>query len=147
VTPRPVSQGPAGGLVPTATPAPTSKPTPSPRPTPTPGPTPDNKRPTISTRAPGRDAVSVSGGSTIRIVFSEAVRNVSDATIQLTNVQGGWLVHSKVRYDATKRTATLTPDRRMYPRTVYRVTILPGITDRSGNRLAPTSWTFRIGAR
>jgi hypothetical protein len=62
-------------------------------------------------------------------------------------MRGGWLVHSTVRYDATKRTATLTPDLRMYPNTSYRLTILPGITDRAGNRLPPTSWTFRVGSR
>ena len=58
----------------------------------------------------------MSGGSVIRIVFSEPVRNVSGATIQLTNVAGGWVVHSTVRYDAATHTATLTPDLRMYPR-------------------------------
>jgi len=26
------------------------------------------------------------------------------------------------------------------------VTILAGITDRAGNRLKPTSWTFRVGS-
>jgi hypothetical protein len=34
----------------------------------------------------------------------------------------------------------------MYPNTEYRVTILPGITDRAGNRLASSSWTFRTGS-
>ncbi len=89
----------------------------------------------------------MSAGSTIRIVFSEPVRNVSGSTIQLTNVQGGWVVHSTVRYDAATRTATLNPDLRMYPNTEYRVSILAGITDRAGNRLTPKSWTFRVGSR
>ncbi len=132
-TPLPVAGGVASGSVPT------SKPTPRP--------TPDTKRPAIIARTPGRNAVSVPADSTVRIVFSEPVRNVSDATIQLVNVRGGWLVHSKVRYDATKRTAILTPDLRMYPNTDYAVTILAGLTDRAGNRLVPTSWSFRVGSR
>ncbi|MGZ8514655.1 MAG: Ig-like domain-containing protein [Candidatus Limnocylindrales bacterium] len=145
VTPLPVAEGVASGSVPTSRPTPT--PTPTPTPKPTPRPTPDTQHPTITARTPGRNAVNILGNSTIRIVFSEPVRNVSDATIQLTNVRGGWLVHGKVRYDAAKRTATLTPDRRMYPNTEYRVTILPGVIDRAGNRLAPTSWSFRVGSR
>ncbi len=34
----------------------------------------------------------------------------------------------------------------MYPGTQYRVQILSGITDAAGNRLATTSWTFRVGS-
>jgi hypothetical protein len=124
-----------------------STPKPKPKPTPTPSPTRDTRRPTIATRAPGASAVNVSAGGTIRIVFSEPVRNVSGSTIQLTNVQGGWVVHSTVRYDAVTRTATLDPDLRMYPNTEYRLSILAGITDRAGNRLTPKSWTFRVGSR
>ena len=119
----------------------------TPTPKPTPKPTPDTRRPTITGRSPGPNAVDVPGGSTIRIVFSEPVQNVSSASIQLINVQGGWLVRSTVVYDAAKRTATLNPALGMYPGTEYGVTILPGITDRAGNRLAPTSWTFRVGSR
>lgn len=113
--------------------------------TPTPKPTADTQHPTITARTPGASAVDVPGSSAIRIVFSEPVRNASGTTIQLANVAGGWLVHSTVRYDAATRTATLTPDLWMYPETDYRVTILPGITDRAGNRLTPRTWTFRIG--
>ena len=126
---------------------PTLQPTPTPTPKPTPKPTPDRRRPTVASRTLGSNAVSVSGKSAIRILFSEPVRNVSGATIQLTNARGGWLVRSTVRYDAARRIATVVPDLWMYPNTEYRVTILPGITDRAGNRLAPTSWTFRTGSR
>jgi hypothetical protein len=127
--------------------APTSESTPKSTPKPTPKPTPDTRRPTITGRTPGPAAVNVPGNSTIRILFSEPVRNVSDATIQLINAQGGWLVRSTVRYDASRRTATLTPDLRMYPNTDYRVTIMPGIMDRAGNGLSPRSWTLRVGSR
>ena len=123
----------------TSGPVPTAKPTPRP--------TPDRQRPAITVRTPGRNAANVPGGSTIRIVFSEPIRNVSDATIQLINVKGGWRVHASVRYDAAKRTAIVTPQQRMYPNTDYSVAILAGLTDRAGNRLTPTSWSFRVGAR
>jgi len=32
----------------------------------------------------------------------------------------------------------------MYPSTQYRVQILSGIKDAAGNKLAPTTWTFRV---
>lgn len=130
---------------PTPTPAPT--PTATPTPTPPPAATPDARRPTITGRNPGPNAVAVAGNSTIRILFSEPVLNASGATIQLFNAPGGWLVRSTVRYDAASRTATLTPNLEMYPRTEYRITISSGITDRAGNRLAPTAWTFQVGSR
>ncbi len=138
------SPGAAGGPGgPSANPTPTVKPTPKP----TPKPTADTKRPTISGRTPGRNAVNVATSSTVRVVFSEPVRNVSASTIRLVNVGGGWAVHATVRYDGATRTATLTPNLRMYDNTQYRVEILPGITDLARNRLASTSWTFRTGSR
>ena len=141
---------PAGGAVATPTPAPTSTRTPKPnataqpRPTPAPQATPDERRPLITSRTPAPDATGVVAGSAIQVQFSEPVRGVSGATIQLVNVAGGWTVRSTVRYDAASRMATLTPARHMYPVTQYRVEILPGITDRSGNRLEPQVWTFRV---
>jgi Bacterial Ig-like domain len=139
---------PIGSLPPPQpTPLPTPQPTPKPTPRPTPRPTPDTRRPTISARTPGPNAVNVPGDSTIQIHFSEPVRNVSGATIQLINEQGGWIVNATVGYDVLRRTAILTPNLRMFPNTDYRVEVLSGITDRAGNRLVPTSWTFRIGSR
>ena len=88
----------------------------------------------------------MAGSATIRIAFSERVLNASGATIQLFNGAGGWRVRSTVRYNAANRTATLTPDLEMYPRTEYRVKVSSGITDLAGNRLAPTTWTFRVGS-
>ena len=136
----------ASAPTPTATAKPTAKPTPRPTAKPTPRPTLDKKRPTITSRNPGPGAVGVAMNRAIRIVFSEPVRNASGATIQLVNVEAGWTVRSTVVYDAAKRTATLAPVLGMYPNTDYRVTILAGITDRAGNRLKPTSWTFRVGS-
>jgi len=132
---------------PRATPRPTPSPAPTPTATPTTAPssaaTPDTRRPTIKSRTPGPNAVAVASNSRIRIVFSEPVLNASNATIQLVNGRGGWLVRSTVSYDAARRTATLTPNLEMYASTEYRVTISSGITDRAGNRLARTAWTFR----
>jgi hypothetical protein len=138
-TPAPVST-PAPAAESGQTPAPTLAPTPPPAPKPTP----DARRPRIIGRAPEPDAVSVVAGSAIKVLFSEPVKGVSGATIQLLNVAGGWVVRSRVRYDAASRTAALTPALHMYPGTEYRVEILSGITDRSGNRLKPARWTFRV---
>ena len=82
----------------------------------------------------------------IQVQFSEQVKGVSGATIRLRNIAGGWLVRSKVDYDAASRTVTLTPARLMYPSTEYRVEILSGITDRAGNRLTPVRWTFQVAS-
>lgn len=129
---------------PTPSPTPTATPTPTPTPSPTPKPTPDKQRATITSRTPGAAATNVRGDQTIRIRFSEPVRSVSGDTIQLVNVSGSWLVRSTVKYDAATRTATLDPTLKMFASTTYRVSISSGITDRAGNRLAPTSWTFRV---
>ncbi len=118
----------------------TAKPTP----TPSPRPTKDTTRPTIVSRSPGPNAAGVSGGTTIRIRFSEPVKGVSGSSIQLVNTSGGWTVRSSVSYNASTRTATLNPALNMYPSTTYRVSILTGITDRAGNRLASTTWTFTV---
>lgn len=142
-TPTPTS---TAKPTPTATAKPTPTATAKPTAKPTPRPTLDKKRPTITSRNPGPGAVGVAMNRAIRIVFSEPVRNASGATIQLVNVEAGWTVRSTVVYDAAKRTATLAPVLGMYPNTDYRVTILAGITDRAGNRLKPTSWTFRVGS-
>ena len=142
------TQAPTQGPAPARTTAPTHAPTPTPAPSPHPAPkpTPDTQRPSILRRTPERNAVSVPAASAIQVAFSEPVKGVSRATFQLVNVPGGWVVRSTVRYDAASRTATLTPTRRMYPSTEYRVEILPGITDRSGNRLKATGWTFRVAS-
>jgi hypothetical protein len=100
----------------------------------------------ILQRTPERNAVDAAAAGAIQVGFSEPVKGVSGATFQLVNVAGGWVVRSTVRYDAASRTATLTPTRHMYPGTEYRVEILPGITDRSGNRLKATGWSFRVAS-
>ncbi len=140
----------AGSAAPRASATPSTNPstpaTSKPTPTPTPKPTRDTSRPRIASRSPGANATSVAGGTTIRIRFSEPVRGVSGSTIKLVNVAGGWVVRSTVRYNASTRTATLDPRLNMYPGTQYRVQILSGITDAAGNRLATTSWTFRVAS-
>ena len=144
-TPTPTPT-PTPTATPTQTPTATATPTPTPQPSPKPTPTPDTRRPTIMSRTPGPAATSVPGNGPIRVRFTEPVRGVSDGTIQLVNATGGWLVDSAVRYDPATRTATLTPKLKMYPSSQYRVTISSGITDRAGNGLPPTSWTFRVAS-
>ena len=157
-SPTPSSQAvvpsrPDATSAPTATPRPTSKPTakptpkptakPTPKPTPRSTPRPDTRRPTISGRTPAPNAANVPGNTTIRVVFSEPVRNVSASTVQLVNVAGGWPVRATVQYVSSTRSLTLIPVQSMYPNTVYRVEIGSGISDLARNPLAPVSWTFR----
>lgn len=130
---------------------PTASPGSSPSPSPSsdvlaetsePAPTPDTEAPVIAAHSPAGGATAVAPGSVITIDFSEPVRKVSGATIQLVNVAGGWVVKASVSYDAARHRAVLDPNLWMYPKTQYRVSILKGIVDGAGNALAPASWTF-----
>ncbi len=133
---------------PKASPKPSARPTSklSPKPTPRPAKKPDPRRPVIVSRSPASGVTGVGRGTTITITFSEQVRGVSGATIQLYNVAGGWSVNTVVDYISGSRRAVLDPVRNMYPATQYRVVVGSGISDVAGNRLAPVTWQFRTAA-
>jgi subtilisin family serine protease len=103
----------------------------------------DTTRPRIRARTPTSGATRVSTKASIRIAFSEPVKGVSGSTLKLKNLRTGLWVRAKVSYDKAKRTATIDPSKSMFHGRRYTVVVLRGIKDPSGNRLTPTSWTFK----
>lgn len=88
-------------------------------------------------RIPAPNAVNVALSSVVTIRFSEAVTNVSSATITLT--PGG----GSVTYSPATFTATLIPTSTLTPNTTYFVAVSAGIKDLAGNGLSNFgSWSF-----
>ncbi len=103
----------------------------------------DTTRPRIKVRTPASGATRVSTKASIKVVFTEPVKGVSGSTLRLKNLRTGLWVRAKVTYDKAKRTATIDPSKSMFRGRRYTVVVLHGIKDPSGNRLAPTSWSFK----
>ncbi len=101
----------------------------------------DTTPPTISSVTPANGATNVPTSASITIAFSEALNaaTVNSSTIKL--LSGSTSVAATVSYDATNRTATITPNVALTNSTVYSVSILgitSGIKDVAGNPLAQT---------
>ena len=103
----------------------------------------DTTRPRIKTRTPASGATRISTRASVKVAFTEPVKGVSGSTLRLKNLSTGLWVRAKVTYDRSKRTATINPSKSMFRGRRYQVVIVRGIKDTSGNRLTPTSWTFR----
>lgn len=103
----------------------------------------DTTAPRITSRIPVRYATGFARNASIKMTFSEPVRGVSSATLRLKSVRTGLWVQSSVSYSEDKRTATIDPVRTLHTFERYTVHVLAGITDMSGNKLVPTSWSFR----
>ena len=78
--------------------------------------------------------------------LSEAVTGVTASSFTLTT-PGGSSVPATVTYSATTRVATLNPTADLDPDTEYTVTLSTAITDKAGNALSNTTWTFVTGPR
>ena len=111
----------------------------------------DTTPPTVNSISPAANAVNVSTGTTVTAVFSEAMdpATINAGTFVLKN-PGGGLVAATVGYNATLRTATLTPGAALAASTVYTATVKggsSGVKDTAGNPLSSDySWTFTTGA-
>ena len=103
--------------------------------------------PVIVARSPESGASGVGLQAPVRMTFSVDVVGVSKATIELRNVRTGRVVKGSVRYSSKTLTATFRPEDELARFTTYEVVIRPGISDHSGNALAPESWTFRTGMK
>jgi subtilisin family serine protease/methionine-rich copper-binding protein CopC len=102
----------------------------------------DTTRPKVKARTPAANATGVSRAAVVTVTFNEPVRNLSGTTFKLASKSTGGAVSATVTYDATTRRATLKPARHLAAGTSYVASVTNGVTDRSGNRLAATSWTF-----
>jgi spore germination protein YaaH len=99
----------------------------------------DLSPPTATTRTPTGPWLETAVAP--RATFSEPVVGVSGSTMTLYDITAGRAVPATVTYEAVTRRATIQPSSRLAAGHGYRVS-LGGISDRAGNRMASTSWTF-----
>ena len=113
-------------------------------------------RPTVTALSPTAAATGVSTGTstaprTVTATFSEPMTGLptttAAATANFTLKQGSTTVASKVLYDATTKTATLTPAAALATDKPYTATLTTGVKDVAGNPIAATTWTFSTGPR
>ena len=113
----------------------------------------DTTPPAVITSLPANGATGVAVGTSVSVTFSKAIdpASLTSSTFELrgpTNV----LVTASVSYNASTRTATLTPNSPLLASTTYTPTLRGGITDPrvkdlAGNALvANVSWPFTTGA-
>jgi hypothetical protein len=102
----------------------------------------DVTKPTF-TRSPVARATAVSPTANVTLRFSEAAVGVSGTSLRLRDQVTGLFVPATVTYNAAMRRATLNPVATLRGLRRYVVVIRSGITDRAGNPLSPTTWTFR----
>ena len=93
---------------------------------------------------PGYLAPTISPRTTIRLVFSEPIRNVSSSGVRFLNISTGATVAAILHYDGPTKTLTITPRRPLRWNTTYRLEIHSTITDLAGNSLIGGRWTFRL---
>ncbi|MDQ4084577.1 MAG: Ig-like domain-containing protein [Actinomycetota bacterium] len=106
----------------------------------------DLRRPRVVNEFPRDGATGVSRFTDVRAHFSEAVRGVTTRTFRLRNARTGDLVAAEVFRTGSANRWVLEPDFRLARATGYVVVLrggFDGIRDLAGNRLFPTTWSFR----
>jgi methionine-rich copper-binding protein CopC len=101
----------------------------------------DTTKPTVTDRQPAAGSTGVAVGTSASATFSEPVQQ---STINFT-LTGASNVPATLNYNATTRTATLTPNAPLAASTTYTAN-LSGAQDSSGNAMDPLTWTFTTGA-
>ena len=113
-------------------------------------------RPTVTAVSPTAAATGVSTGTstaprTVTATFSEPIAGLPTGTAAaapgFTLKQGTTTVASKVLYDPTTRTATLTPTSVLAADKSYTASLTTAVKDLAGNPIVATSWTFVTGPR
>ncbi len=113
---------------------------------------PDTTPPTVTSTSPANNATDVSQGTTVTATFSEAIdaSTINGSTFELRNA-GGTLVPAAISYNASTRTATLTPSASLAALTAYTATVTggaSGVKDLAGNALgANVAWSFTTAAQ
>ncbi len=106
----------------------------------------DTTPPVVTGVSPAGGATGVATTTVVKATFSEAMTatTISGTTVRLQ--AGASAVPATVAYNATTRTATLTPSAALVPATTYTATVLggaSGVKDLAGHALATTfTWTF-----
>ena len=110
---------------------------------------PDTTPPVVTANAPASGATGVALNTAVTVTFNEAIdpATVSTSTFELRN-PANTLIVSSVSYNASTRTATLTPGAALAGSTSFTATVRggaadPRIKDLAGNALAGnSSWSF-----
>ncbi len=113
----------------------------------------DTTPPLVSSTTPSAGATGVGLSATVGATFNEPLdpASVTASTFELRSA-GNALLSSTVAYNATTRTATLTPSSALLPSSTYTATVRgggtdPRIKDAAGNSLAANlSWSFTTGS-
>jgi hypothetical protein len=106
----------------------------------------DTVAPHVVARFPRAGSTGVNRLTDVRVLFSEPVRRVNDATFTLTNARTGGEVLATVSRLGGSRQWVLEPDRLLRRGTRYVARLsggAAGIQDVSGNALRSTTWSFR----
>ncbi|MDQ1386331.1 MAG: large repetitive protein, partial [Actinomycetota bacterium] len=109
---------------------------------------PDTTPPVITSRSPAANATGVSATHSVTATFNEPMNpsTISSSTFQLLDA-GSALVPASVHYDASSRTATLTPNASLSPSVTYTAVVKSGVADASGNQMgADAQWSFKTAA-
>ncbi|MCG6984306.1 MAG: DUF4082 domain-containing protein, partial [Thiocapsa sp.] len=111
----------------------------------------DTTPPTVISTTPAAGATDVAAGSTVIAVFSEAMdeASITSDTFELLDADDA-LVAAALSYDATSRSAILTPSGPLTASTTYTARVLgdaAGVKDLAGNALtADLTWSFTTAA-
>ena len=108
----------------------------------------DTTGPTVTTTTPLNGALGVSLGTSVSATFNELMDSatLTSTTFTLTKQGSATPVTATVAYDASTRTATLTPQAVLLAGTVYNARVVSGasgVKDLAGNGiLADATWAF-----
>lgn len=105
----------------------------------------DTTAPSVTAQTPASGSTGVSVSSPVAATFSEAVANGGSITMTLQG-PGNSVVAAALAYDATSRTANLTPVTALAYNTGYSAAV-SGAKDAAGNTMTPVSWSFTTGAQ
>ena len=111
----------------------------------------DTVSPVVTSGSPAPNATGVTVSSTVRVVFSEPMNAATITSTTVALLKGTTAVATAVTYDATTKTATITPTTALAASTKYTVRVLGGTADPrpkdlAGNALvSTTSWSFTTG--
>jgi Domain of unknown function (DUF4082)/Bacterial Ig-like domain/Bacterial Ig domain len=114
---------------------------------------PDTTPPLVSSNTPASGATGVAVGSTVTVTFNESIdpATVAASTFELRNAANA-LVAASVSYNASTRTAILTPTSLLPSNATLTASVRgggtdPRIKDLAGNALAAnTTWSFTTAA-
>jgi Bacterial Ig-like domain len=106
----------------------------------------DRTAPTIVDRTPAADAKEVSVRAPINITFSELIASgsLTEDSVKLSG--GGTVLARKLERSSDGKTLTITPSSTLKASGVMQLEFGDGVTDTTGNKLVPKSWSWSAPA-